>query len=53
MDVIEANEARDDTYFIIVGNGTEYGRISQFLKSILPVILACYLLFPRRNMIIW
>lgn len=32
MDVIEANEARDDTYFIIVGNGTEYGRISQFFE---------------------
>lgn len=32
MDVIAANETRTGTYFVIVGNGTEYDRIKQFFE---------------------
>lgn len=33
MEVIVANEKRNDTYLVIVGNGTEYGRMKQFFYS--------------------
>lgn len=36
MEVVTANEARNDTFFIIVGNGTEYGRIKQYFETNSP-----------------
>lgn len=33
MQVIAANEKRDDTYVIIVGSGTEYGRMKQWFDK--------------------
>lgn len=34
--VVAANEKRDDSYFIIVGNGTEYGKIKQWFDMNSP-----------------
>ena len=36
MDVLAANEKRTDTYFVVVGNGTEYGKISQWFRNNTP-----------------
>lgn len=36
IDVIAANEKREDTYFVIVGNGTEYGRMEQWFEMNSP-----------------
>lgn len=36
MDVLAANEKRTDTYFVVVGNGTEYGKISQRFRNNTP-----------------
>lgn len=36
MDVLSANEKRTDTYFVVVGNGTEYGKISQWFRNNTP-----------------
>lgn len=36
MDVVAANEKREDSYFIIVGNGTEYGRMKQWFDMNAP-----------------
>lgn len=33
MKVIAANENRDDTFFVIVGNGTEYGKMKRWFES--------------------
>ncbi len=32
LDIIAANEARHDTYFVIVGNGTEYDRMKRYFE---------------------
>lgn len=36
MNVLAANEKRTDTYFVVVGNGTEYGKISQWFRNNTP-----------------
>ena len=36
MDVLAANEKRTATYFVVVGNGTEYGKISQWFRNNTP-----------------
>ena len=36
MDVIAANEKRKDSYFVVVGNGTEYGRMKQWFDMNSP-----------------
>ena len=36
MYVLAANEKRTDTYFVVVGNGTEYGKISQWFRNNTP-----------------
>ena len=33
LDVIAANEERNDSYFIIVGSGTEYGKIKSWFEA--------------------
>ena len=33
LDVIAANEERNDSYFIIVGSGTEYGKIKSWFET--------------------
>ena len=33
MKVIAANENRNDTFFVIVGNGTEYGKLKRWFKN--------------------
>lgn len=36
MDVLAANEKRTDTYFVVVGNGTEYGRMERWFHDKSP-----------------
>jgi len=36
MDVLAVNEKRTDTYFVVVGNGTEYGKIFQWFRNNTP-----------------
>lgn len=36
INVLATNEKRTDTYFIVVGNGTEYGKIAQWFRNNSP-----------------
>lgn len=49
MEVIAANENRKDTYFIVVGNGTEYGRMRQWFESRVPQNACLLASLPKQD----
>ncbi|MEY8706039.1 glycosyltransferase family 4 protein [Bacteroides faecichinchillae] len=46
---LEANKEREDCHFLIVGNGTEYGRITAWMQSEKPKSVSLFSHLPKED----
>lgn len=49
MDCLEANKDREDCHFVVVGSGTEYGKIEAWHKKVQPKSVSLFSFIPKED----
>ena len=49
MDCLEANKDRKDCHFVVVGSGTEYGKIEAWHKKVQPKSVSLFSFIPKED----
>ena len=49
MECLEANKDREDCHFVVVGSGTEYGKIEAWYKKVQPKSVSLFSFIPKAD----
>lgn len=49
IECLEANKTRSDCHFLVVGNGTEYGKLEQWVKNTNPQNMSLFVRLPKED----
>ena len=49
VECLDANKNREDCHFLIIGSGTEYGRLEEWYKSVNPKSVSLYQRLPKAD----
>lgn len=49
IECLEANKEREDCHFLVVGNGTEYGRLETWVKNSKPKNFSLFQRLPKKD----